>query len=93
MAIRGFKSRALKRFSKNGDARGLPPENLRKIATILGIMDGPAPDVMTSLAAYRLHPLHGGRKGQWSVTVTANRRITFRFDGVDAWDVDLIDYH
>ena len=40
-----------------------------------------------------LHGLVGQRKGTWSVRVSGNWRITFTFDGVDACDVDLEDYH
>lgn len=40
-----------------------------------------------------LHELVGQRKGTWSVRVSENWRITFTFDGVDACDVDLEDYH
>ncbi len=42
---------------------------------------------------FRLHPLKGSLKGFWAVTVRANWRVTFRFHGQDARDVDLIDYH
>jgi len=45
------------------------------------------------MPGWRLHPLKGDRAGQWSVTVTGNLRITFRFEGKDALDVDLVDYH
>ena len=52
---------------------------------------------MTSLCQYRptfrLHELKGDRKDTWSVTVQANWRITFRFSGGDADDVDYEDYH
>jgi proteic killer suppression protein len=44
-------------------------------------------------AGLRLHPLTGELKGFWSVTVSANWRIIFRFDDSDVVDVDLIDYH
>ena len=37
--------------------------------------------------------LKGDLKGFWSVTVRANWRIIFRFEGTDAFDVELIDYH
>ncbi|MBW4552479.1 MAG: type II toxin-antitoxin system RelE/ParE family toxin [Aphanocapsa sp. GSE-SYN-MK-11-07L] len=40
-----------------------------------------------------LHELAGNRKGTWSVRVSGNWRITFTFDGADACDVDLEDYH
>ena len=42
---------------------------------------------------YRLHPLKGELKGLWAVTVRANWRIIFRFEGNDAFDVELVDYH
>ena len=42
---------------------------------------------------FRLHPLTGDLKGFWSVTVSANWRIIFRFEGADVIDVDFLDYH
>ena len=46
-----------------------------------------------NLPGYRLHPLKGELKGYWAVTVRANWRIIFRFEGADALDVELTDYH
>ncbi len=34
-----------------------------------------------------------GRKGEWSVWVSGNWRVTFRFDGNNATDVNYEDYH
>ena len=45
------------------------------------------------LPGYRLHPLKGDLKGRWSVTISGNWRITFRFVEGAALDVDLMDYH
>ena len=45
------------------------------------------------LPGYRLHPLKGDLKGFWSIWISANRRIVFRFEGGDAYEVDLVDYH
>ena len=45
------------------------------------------------LPGFRLHPLKGDLTGYWSVAVSANWRIVFRFEGADARDVDLVDYH
>ena len=42
---------------------------------------------------FRLHPLKGDRAGQWSVQVSGNWRVVFRFEDGEAVDVDLIDYH
>lgn len=40
-----------------------------------------------------LHELHGPRKGSWAVKVSGNWRLTFRFAGKDADQVDYEDYH
>ncbi len=42
---------------------------------------------------YRLHPLSGSLAGFWSVAVSRNWRIIFRFDGGNVTDVDFVDYH
>ncbi|MGH8602978.1 MAG: type II toxin-antitoxin system RelE/ParE family toxin [Gammaproteobacteria bacterium] len=45
------------------------------------------------LPGFRLHPLKGDLKGLWSVSVSGNWRIIFRFEEGHAYDVDLVDYH
>jgi proteic killer suppression protein len=40
-----------------------------------------------------LHPLKGELIGVWSVSVSGNWRVIFRFDGNNATDVDYLDYH
>ena len=42
---------------------------------------------------WRLHQLKGDLAGCWSLTVTRNWRLTFRFEDGDAHDLDLLDYH
>ena len=46
-----------------------------------------------ALPGARLHPLHGDRAGQWSVSISGNWRVTFEFEGQDVTNVDLVDYH
>jgi len=45
------------------------------------------------LPGNRLHQLKGKRRGQWSVTISGNWRIVFRFEAGEPCDVDLVDYH
>ena len=45
------------------------------------------------LPGYRLHRLTGDRRGQWSVRVSGNWRIVFRFVNGETVDVTLVDYH
>ena len=41
----------------------------------------------------RLHPLRGADRGRFAVDVDENFRVTFRFVGKDAVEVDYGDYH
>ena len=52
-------------------------------------------DELRALTAWKPHTLTGDRKGTWSLTVTRNRRLTFRIDTTEReiYDVNLEDYH
>jgi proteic killer suppression protein len=60
---------------------------------VLAHLDSATEPSDLDLPGYRLHPLKGDLKGRWSVTISGNWRITFRFVEGAALDVDLTDYH
>jgi toxin HigB-1 len=91
--IRHFRHRGLKRLYEQDDRRELNPQHADKIARILARLDEATQPQQLALPGYRLHPLKGDLAGYWSVTVNANWRIIFRFEGSNATDVDLVDYH
>jgi proteic killer suppression protein len=91
--IRSFKHRGLKRLYEQGDRSGIRPDLVDKVERILTALDSVAAPQALDIPGYRLHTLKGEWKGFWSVTVRANWRIVFRFEGTDAFDVELIDYH
>ena len=94
MPIRSFRHKALKRLFEDGDARGLPAGQIQKLLDVLAALDtAEEPSEVGLFPGWRLHRLKGDRKGLWSITITGNWRVIFRFDKGDAWDVDLIDYH
>ena len=68
-------------------------EQVEKIRVILARLDRAVKPSDMALPGLRLHPLKGELAGFWSVTIRANWRIIFRFEGRDAADVDLVDYH
>lgn len=41
----------------------------------------------------RLEPLHGNRKGQYSIRINDQWRLCFRFDSGHASHVEIVDYH
>ena len=91
--IRSFKHRGLKRLYERGDRSGIRPDLIETVEDILARLDKAETPQAMNLPGYRLHPLKGELKGFWSVTVRANWRIIFSFVGVDAFDVELKDYH
>ena len=91
--IGSFKHRGLKRLYERDDRSGIRPDLVDRVQEILTVLDDAATPQDLNLPGYRLHPLKGELKGFWSVTVRANWCIIFRFQGADAFDVELIDYH
>jgi proteic killer suppression protein len=91
--IRSFRHKGLERFFTTGSKRGVLPEHTEKIARILDRLDTSISPADMNLPGYRLHGLKGKDSGTWSVTVNANWRITFEFEGQDAVVVDYLDYH
>jgi proteic killer suppression protein len=41
----------------------------------------------------RLEKLKGDREGCWSIRINSQYRVCFHWDGNDAWDVEIVDYH
>ena len=91
--IQSFRHKGLKRLYEHDDRRRLPPEDVDKIRRILARLDTAREPEDMDAPGFRLHRLTGGLKGFWAVTVRANWRVIFRFEGGHALDVDYLDYH
>jgi proteic killer suppression protein len=90
--IRTIRHKGLKRLFEQDDPSGVSPEHVAKLRNILATLQAARTLAHMDLPGFRLHPLKGESKGFWAVTVRANWRVIFRFDG-DAEDVDYVDYH
>jgi toxin HigB-1 len=91
--IISFKHRGLKQLYEQGDKSGIGANLRPRVEKILLVLDEAQTLDEMNIPGYRLHPLTGARQGTWSVRVTGNWRITFRFADGDVMDVDLEDYH
>lgn len=91
--ILSFRHKGLNLLFEKGDRRKVLPNHADKIERILARLDEATEVRNMDLPGFRLHPLKGDRAGDWSVSVSGNWRIVFRFEGGHASDVDLIDYH
>lgn len=91
--ILNFRHKGLQRLFESGVKSGVRPEQAERLRLILGRLQASASPRDMDLPGLRLHELKGRRKGSWSVTVSGNWRVTFRFEGKDAVDVNYGDYH
>lgn len=94
--IRNIVHKGLKRLYAEDNARGVPPETVDKLRKMLAFLDDmEGPEELHTLPSWKAHTLAGDRKGSWSLSVTRNRRLTFRIDTAEQeiCDLNLEDYH
>lgn len=91
--IRSFRHRGLKALYDGRTARRVTPQHVDKLRDILAVLDQSRSARDMALPGFRLHALKGILKGHYAVSVSGNWRVTFRFEGGHAVDVDYTDYH
>jgi toxin HigB-1 len=94
--IRNIVHKGLKRFYSEDSTKGVPPDTVDKLRKMLGFLDDmQEPEELRALPSWKVHTLTGNRKGTWSLSVTRNRRLTFRVDTAEheICDLNLEDYH
>ena len=91
--IRSIRHKGLLRFFSNGDKRGINAVHGQRIERLLDRLEVASCPEDMNLPGFKFHGLVGFNPTRYAVTVSGNWRITFAFDGEDAVDVDLEDYH
>ena len=91
--IKSFRHKGLKDFFETGSRRGLTSELATRVRVRLDVIDAAKTIADINLPGFRLHELKGRRAGTWSIRVTGNRRLTFKFRDGHAYDLELEDYH
>ena len=91
--IISFIHKGLERFYKTGKSSGIQAKHANRLRLILTNLDQAESPQDMNLPGLGLHVLKGSRKGIWSVSVSGNWRVTFRFTGRDSEIVNYEDYH
>ena len=90
--IKSFRHQGLRRYFETGDHRDLRADQVKRIRRVLAILDAAVSiETLETLPGMRLHALKGDLDGFWSISVTGNWRIVFRFDAGEMSDVDFVD--
>jgi toxin HigB-1 len=94
MRIKSIRHKGLKRLYESGDRRGVRADLAPKVEEIVHAIEQARRIEQVGLfPGWKLHPLKGSRRGEWSIWVTGNYRLTFRVDAEDVSNLDLEDYH
>ena len=93
MAIKSFRHKGLAAFFADGSKRGISPAHAGKLGDLLDRLDAASAVEDMAFPGSFLHPLKGPLEGRWSVRVSGNWRVVFRFMDGDAYEVSYEDYH
>ena len=96
MQLTRFRHKGLRQLHADDNVKGVPPVMADKLRKLLFTLETANDlDQVSRFPGWKLHPLRGDLKEFWSLTVTGNWRLIFRYDkeANRASDIDLIDYH
>ena len=92
MGIRSFRHKGLKELYTTGATRKIGVRYHKNIWIILDLLDGLVA-IKDCEGSKDFHELKGDRKGTYSLHVTGNYCLTFKWDGEESYDLDFEDYH
>ena len=91
--IKSFAHKGLEDFFHDGTAKGIQAKHAARLRYILDLLDYAGVVEDMDFPGSGLHQLKGKLKRIWSVKVSGNWRLTFRFEDGNAYVVDYQDYH
>ncbi|MGN8277417.1 type II toxin-antitoxin system RelE/ParE family toxin [Pseudomonas sp. SMN5] len=91
--IKSFQHKGLRIFYETGSTRGIRADHCKRLARMLQFMDRAQAPHDLDIPGWRLHPLRGELTDDWSLSVSGNWRMIFRFIGSDIELVDYLDHH
>ena len=78
--LKDFKNKILAAFFREGNNKGIPKEFEKRIRVRLEALDSASCLDDLKIPGYNLHELKGDRKETWSIALSGNWRITFKFE-------------
>jgi toxin HigB-1 len=91
--IKSFRHRGVERFFRTGSKAGIQPKHAAKLRLQLFTLDSARQPSDLRVPGWKLHRLAGDLENHWSISVSGNWRLTFKFEDEDAVLVDYQDYH
>ena len=93
IVIKNIHHKGIKLFFEDDNSSKLQASHVSRIRNILTRLEFAKSLDDINIPGARLHPLSGDKRGYFSVKVSGNWRIIFRFEDNHVYDVDYLDYH
>ena len=91
--IKNFRHKGLQLFFETGKKSGINNEHVKRLRLLLANLNACSDLREMNVPGYRFHKMKGKEKEYYSLTISGNWRILFKFDGKNVKDVDYLDYH
>ncbi len=91
--IESIKHKGLQKFFEKGDSPKLNSTHRKRLKLLLTLLQSAKSIDDLNFPGSNLHKLSGSYKGYWSINVSGNWRMIFRFEEGNIYDVDYLDYH
>ena len=91
--IKDFKHKGLEKLFITESVRGIQSKHSNKLKMQLAMLNAAIKIDDMDKPGWNLHSLKGQKTGIWSIKVSGNWRITFKFEDGDAYIVNYEDYH
>ena len=91
--IESIQHKGLRLLFEDDNTSKLNAHLLERIREILSLLDTAETIEEMNIPGYRLHKLSGDLREYYSIKVSANYGIIFRFEAGSVFDVDYMDYH
>ena len=91
--IKDFKHKGLGKFFVTNSTRGIQSKHSSKLRMRLAMLNAAIEVDDMNKPGWNLHQLKVKKAGIWSIKVSGNWRVTFRFKEGDAFIVNYEDYH
>ncbi|MBA4116868.1 MAG: type II toxin-antitoxin system RelE/ParE family toxin [Rubrobacter sp.] len=92
--IKSFADKETERLWRGRKSKAVPEDvRERAVAKLVSINAATSVEELRVPPGNRLHKLGGDREGCWSISINQQHRACFVFEGGDAYEVEIVDYH
>ena len=91
--IKSFKHKGLEKLFTTGSGQGVKQHHVKKLKMQLTALNTAVEIDDMNIPGWRLHPLSGNKKELWTIDVSKNWRVVFKFKNGNAYVCNYEDYY